>query len=158
MVGWWSTSIKGEPKIESRTVNIDDKVKAFTLDQLRESVDNGGAFFTNYGLVNAWKQGDYSKMDYIWGKIGKKSGITNYMVDVSLEEGDEKMAKYLIAHYDARPSLYAKQMAEINGHIKLAKLIESLYPLRNSTSIFNVHWSAKAGWNQCIPHQYQFQI
>lgn len=37
------------------------------------------------------------------------------------------------------PSLYAKQMAEINGYINLAKFVESFYPLRNNVSIFDVH-------------------
>jgi hypothetical protein len=115
--------------------------------------------YTNEQLYNAWSDRNFIKMDMMKGKIDGKIN-TNMMVDISLENGDEEMTKYLLTKYDAKPSLYAKQMAEINGHIKLAKEIESVYGLRNNVSIKHVHWTMDENknmcWNECIPLEYRF--
>lgn len=107
-------------------------------------------------FFEAWSSNNYESME----SFRNKKINTDYAVDVSLEEGNEKMTKYLLSIYNAKPSLYAKQMAEVNGHIQLAKYVESLFPLRNQISIANVHRKIDANkqfkWNGNIPQQYQF--
>jgi hypothetical protein len=98
-------------------------------------------------------------MDFIKQKMIGNANI-NYMVDVSLEEGDDEITKHLILNYKAKPSLYAKQMAEINGYIKLAKFVETFCELRNNVSIASVHCKINdkhgINWNYCIPEQFHF--
>lgn len=139
--------------------NLDSDVKVGNLQSLKERVSNENGYFTGIGLISAWEQRDLEKMDFIRGKMEGRIN-TNFMVDVSLEEGDDKMTRHLISNYGAQPSLYAKQMAEINGHTKLAKLVETFYPLRNNVSIAHVHrrmdGKGRTTWADCVPEQYRF--
>ena len=139
--------------------NLDHLVKTSALNDLKNKTIQGNGFFSNAGLLDAWQLRDRDKMNFVKEKLDGKINA-NYMVDVSLEEGDGEMTKYLIHKFDAKPSLYAKQMAEINGHITLAKEIESYYELRNAVSIAHVHRKMgkdkKMRWSDCIPLEYQF--
>lgn len=77
-------------------------------------------------------------------------------VDTSLEEGDGDMFKFLVNEYGEEPSLYAKQMAHINGHHSLVTWIETMgISLRNNIGIANVHYK-NGQWSDYVPKSYQF--
>ena len=144
-------------KTQNVQKNLDNEVKLSSLQELKYQVSQQNGCFTIYGLLDAWKQKDTEKMDFIKEKMTNTANF-NYMVDISLEEGNDKMTKYLI-NSGARPSLYAKQMAEVNGHTKLAKFVETFYPLRNDVSIASVHCRIRNGtrnWDSCIPEEFRF--
>lgn len=65
--------------------------------------------------------------------------ITNYLVDVSLENGDEIMVKYLIRNFASYPSVCAIETAISNGHLALAKLVNSYYKFRNKLALLLKH-------------------
>lgn len=115
--------------------------------------------FTNYNLDDAWRQHDYDQIKVIHNKLGNEANLY-YFVDVSLEEGDKEMTQFLINKLNAQPSLYAKQMAEINGHSELAKYVDHFGTFRNQTSIASVHRrrdkDGNIRWSECIPLKYQF--
>lgn len=62
----------------------------------------------------------------------------DYYIDTAFEEGKEKVAKFLLEK-GIRPSLYSKQIGEINGHKDLVKFFEKNYKLRNYIDIRAVH-------------------
>ena len=87
------------------------------------------------------------------------SAVPNICVDTALEEGDEDMFKFLVNEFKCEPSLYAKQMANINGHHELITWIETMnVPLRNSIGIDKVHFKPKNAnkWDDTIPPEYRF--
>ena len=67
---------------------------------------------------NAWMKNDYIKMEELKNLLPDNQ-IVNYLIDISLEEGDEIMVKYLLRNYAAYPSLIARELASMKGHIKL---------------------------------------
>lgn len=91
-------------------------------------------------MEEAFKNGNQEEMK-LQGKLS--TGQCNLFVDISLEEGNDSMTKFLINHFGCQPSLYAKQMAQINGHDKLALWAESHGILRNHTSYKSVHYNYK---------------
>lgn len=113
---------------------------------------------TNYDLVDAWQHHNYDQIKIIHSQLNNAN--LYYLVDVSLEEGDKGMTQFLINNLNAQPSLYAKQMAEINGHVELAKYVESFGTFRNQASIASVHRrrgkDGNVRWSECIPFKYQF--
>ncbi len=83
-------------------------------------------------------------------------GQCNMFVDVALEEGRTDMVKYLVNSHQCQPSLYAKQMAHVNGHHSLAAWTEDYAVQRNNTSIRTVHYRPKTGWDKVIPEKYRY--
>ena len=83
-------------------------------------------------------------------------------VDIALEEGKEDLVKFLVMNFKdaAAYSLYAKQMAMINGHLKLALWVEKFGILRNNKiDIRTVHYNYDTrSWDSCIPESYQYKI
>lgn len=85
-------------------------------------------------------------------------GPAGIYIDKTLEDGNDKMAKFLVMEFRCQPSLYAKQMAHVNGHHKLAFWMDSFAELRNKTDISSVHYDNKTKqWNKSIPEEYRFK-
>ena len=82
----------------------------------------------------------------------------NMFVDSSLEEGNEQMAKFLVNEQKCVPSLYAKQMAHVNGHHKLSFWMDAYATnTRNGPDIKTVHYNYKQNqWANCIPEEYRY--
>lgn len=106
-------------------------------------------------IDEAFKNNDIkelTKYDYI------SNAKCNLFIDVALEEGNTDMVKVLTTQFKCQPSLYAKQMAHVNGHHKLALWIESYSTLRYGTiDIKKVHHNYKTSkWNDCIPEEFRY--
>lgn len=82
----------------------------------------------------------------------------NMFVDVSTEEGNETMAKFLVNEQKCIPSLYAKQMAHVNGHHKLSFWMDTYASnTRNGPDIKTVHYNYKQQqWSNSIPAEYRY--
>jgi hypothetical protein len=80
----------------------------------------------------------------------------NSFVDYSIETGNVDMAKFLINTYNCKPSLYAKQMANINGHKSLVSWTNENSTQRDTPDIKSVYYSAKSGWDNRIPVEYRY--
>jgi hypothetical protein len=62
-----------------------------------------------------------------------------YRIDVATDTGDEEMVKFLTMNFNAKYSLYHKQMAMIGGHIGIVLWLEKFGQCRNNTTVFDVH-------------------
>lgn len=60
-------------------------------------------------------------------------------IDIATENGNIELVKDLYANYNIKPSLYAKQMALINGYTKMVMYIENNIGVRNKVNIDMVH-------------------
>ncbi len=111
----------------------------------------------NFDIIDsAFDNDDTTTINEHFNEIPKS--MYNYFIDVALEDGREKMTKFLLSK-NIMPSLYAKQIAEINGHISLAKYVESYFDFRNRINIKNVHSNLVGSqyiWNQNIPNEYRY--
>lgn len=104
-------------------------------------------------MEEAFKNNDFKTLK----QYKMPQGYCNLFVDSSLEDGNETMTKFLINQFKCQPSLYAKQMAQINGHQKLSLWVESYGTLRNNTNIKSVHYNYKSDqWSQMIPEEYRY--
>ena len=109
---------------------------------------------TNFvSLKDAFDKNDIGRVDHF---LQQYKFNTNLFIDSALEDGNDKMTKLLVCKYNAAPSLYAKQMAHINGHHKLVFWMDAFTKTRNDTGINIVHKHVKNGWNECIPEEYRF--
>jgi hypothetical protein len=86
--------------------------------------------------------------------------IDNYYIDVALEEGKKDVFNFFV-NKNVKPSLFAAQMARINGHEKLAMIAESYSDFRNKVNIKNVYHqydriNKKFVWNPNISEKYQY--
>jgi hypothetical protein len=85
----------------------------------------------------------------------------NYFIDVALEEGKIDKVNFFL-NKDVKPSLYANQMARINGHNILANQIDSLTDFRNKVNVKNVYWNYDRSnktmyWsNPSIPNEFKY--
>jgi len=105
---------------------------------------------------NAFMSNNISKMaeTYI------DSPRNNFYIDVALEEGNKDVVDFFRTK-DVKPSLFAIQMARINGHEKLAAEIESYVEVRNKINYKSVYWiydriNKKFIWNDIIPSAFRF--
>jgi hypothetical protein len=79
--------------------------------------------------------------------------MEQFKLDVAIEEGDIGTVRmYKSAGY----SLYAKQMAMVNGHDDVINYIEKFSKQRNNIGVVPVHYrfdrnSGKWEWDDCIP-------
>lgn len=79
-------------------------------------------------------------------------------VDIAVEEGDIMTATRLIMEKQY-PSLYAVQMAFVNGnyHTGNFALTHCTNNLRNNQDIKSVHFNYKTKvWDACIPKKFQY--
>ncbi len=114
--------------------------------QKKSKYDNLHDSFINYDLESFKAHGTSTL----------SQGQCNMFVDSALEDGKSDMVKYLVSRYECQPSLYAKQMAHVNGHHSLASWTEEFAIQRNNTSIRTVHYRPKTGWNKVIPEKYRY--
>lgn len=120
-------------------------------------------FQKNYELHKAFEENDIKRMTYLQKQFSLTlPGYGNYHIDVALERGNTDMSKFLVSNFKCQPSLYAKQMAKINGHKDLVDWVNSTTKQRNDTGIDNVHCrfdkKEKAFvWDDVIPHEYRIR-
>lgn len=124
------------------------------LIDIQQYYDENDVYFTNDALYDSFKKKDINKLQFL-ERIGLPMPLM--FIDVSLEEGDMELFKYFLNDCKLQPSLYAKQMANINGHHSLITYMEVMGTvLRNSVNIMQVHYNAKTGvWADCIPEEYR---
>jgi hypothetical protein len=85
----------------------------------------------------------------------------NYFIDVALEEGKMDIVNFFL-NKGAKPSLYANQMARINGFSLLANQIDSLTDFRNKVNVKDVYWkydrlNKTMYWsNPLIPNEFKY--
>ena len=109
----------------------------------------------------AMQNRDFDKMKQM-KEENKEINSLESIVDISFENGDGEMFKFLVNEFGAQPSLYAKQMASINNHNDLVTWTETMdVPLRNKVGIHSVHYkynkdTNKLDWDDCIPSSYRF--
>ena len=135
-----------------------DDVKIYRKDGKIKIVDN-----KRDELARLINRDDCTDEEYINGLkdyIDKQPDQNFYCyVDIALEEGKEDFVKFLVMNFKdaAAYSLYAKQMAMINGHLKLALWVEKFGILRNKIDIRTVHYNYDTrSWASCIPESYQY--
>lgn len=127
------------------------------LDEYFKNNNQNDYKFTPISLINAFKNNDYEKMKYCHEKL--KIPISEYMIDEATENGNMEMVKFLTFNYNKKPSLYAKQMAEINGHKTMSLWIDKFAGIRNNVDISSVHRKhTKDGvkWSDIIPEAFRF--
>ena len=79
--------------------------------------------------------------------------MEQFKLDVAIEEGDISTVRmYKSAGY----SLYAKQMAMVNGHDDVINYITQFSKQRNASGVVPVHYrpnraTGKWEWDDCIP-------
>lgn len=85
---------------------------------------------------------------------------TNFemVLDIAIENGNFPLVEYLVKK-GIKYSLIAKQMAMINGYMKIVLYVETFGNKRNKIGINNVyreHTKNGIKWSSCIPVEYQF--
>lgn len=86
--------------------------------------------------------------------------LCSFFIDAAIESGQSEMAKVLTDRHECRASLYAVQMAMINGHNSTAfrYLSATNGQFRNGTDIRTVHYRPKSGWSDTVPPSFQFDL
>lgn len=117
---------------------------------------------SNEDIMNAFEIGDVNELRNHRERVTSWQA-KNYMIDVSVENGDVEMASFLMSECDVCPSLYAVQMAFIDGNHKTGHMALSTChnKLRNEKSIKTVHHNYKKNgrnkyWSNCIPQSHQY--
>lgn len=81
------------------------------------------------------------------------------LLDMALQEGWTELVKYLVLVKGEKPSLYAKQMAIINGHIAIAFwLDERKIECGDRQTIYDVHYKDNGQWAECIPENCRYTL
>mgnify|MGYP006898473348 CR=1 FL=1 len=117
---------------------------------------------TNMSLHNAFEENNIDKIKYLKNNFPLSlPGNGNYHVDVSTENGNGDMAKFLVTELKCEPSLYAKQMATVNGHTNLSLWMNVFAKQRNETGINIVHRHFNKEkkmfvWDEIIPEQFRY--
>jgi len=128
------------------------------VDKFGKTVDDFGKTVDDFGKTDKLKDA-FDKNNIT--ELEKYEHIPNFycniFVDTALEEGNSDMTKLLVNNFKCRPSLYAKQMAHVNGHHKLAFWTETYGQQRNDTDIKTVHYNHKTKtWNNSIPEEFRY--
>jgi hypothetical protein len=89
----------------------------------------------------------------------KKGFNPNMEIDIAVDEGRTEDAKQIHKKYKVLPSLYAKQMALVNGFPATNLWVDTI-GVRNQTGIDTVHerYDKNEGfvWSSTIPEQFRF--
>jgi hypothetical protein len=104
----------------------------------------------------AMKIEDFVKMDENF----QPNNRNNFYLDVALEEGKDKIVDYFIEK-GYQPSLFANQMARLNGYTALSNKIESYVKYRNKINIKDVFYTYDSKmksiyWSPVIPVEHRF--
>lgn len=82
-----------------------------------------------------------------------------FFIDITLDQGKKEMFKILKKYYpNKKPSLFAKQCAEINGYSELANYVDNFIGVRNNINVHNVYKKyikKKFIWNSYVPNEYK---
>src|SRR5439155_14756399 len=148
-----------------KIIITDNDIKNKSIDEIKELEKNHNNRFiiTNTCLHDTFYENNIDKMKFLKDKFQLSLPCFNgaFHIDVSVEEGNEMMAKFLVKEFNCQPSLYAKQMAHINGHHGLVFWMDNFSQQRNYIGIHNVHRrydfkTKKMLWNNIIPLNYQY--
>ena len=154
----------GSPNINKKTVISDNDIKNKSINEINELNENKENEFklSNNAMTNAFEEKNIDKLKYLKNNFSLTlPGNGNYHVDISVEEGDTNMAQFLITSFNCQPSLYAKQMATINGHNKLSLWVDTYATQRNDVGIDSVHKRYDRNqriycWSDVIPEQFRY--
>ncbi|QKF94539.1 hypothetical protein QKU48_gp1081 [Fadolivirus algeromassiliense] len=149
--------------VTPKTIVTNQDIKDKHVDEIKtmKHDDNNDFKLTNDAVFDAYKENNIEKIKYLTNTFNLKLTNTNYPVDESVEQGNETMAKFLINNFKAQPSLYAKQMATINGHNNIVFWLDRNATLRDTTTdIASVHRhynrnTKQFEWDECIPVEYR---
>lgn len=144
-------------KINDSDYLTDQDIKEIQdVNELKSVLENKPVKLTPESIHQAFQENNIQKMKYLHQKFGLEPyGYGNLYIDDAVEEGNEEMAKFLVSEFNCQPSLYAKQMAHINGHSGLSFWMDKYAKQRCDTGI-DIHkkFSKELGqfvWNSCIP-------
>lgn len=144
----------------NKNIILDKDILGKSINEIKQLENKDNKFkLSSDSLQDAFKENDKEKIKYLTTKFGLKMQPMpcNLFVDSALEDGKDEMTKFLISEFKCEPSLYAKQMAQINGHHSLALWTEVYGKLRNNTDIKSVHYNHKLNsWNSVIPEEYRY--
>ena len=149
---------------QPKTTIMDNDIKDKTLDEIDTLIKNPKNEFklSKILLHDVYEKNDINTLEYLIDNFKLELPANgNYHIDKAIEEGNITMAKFLVSKLNCQPSLYAKQMATINGHTSLVTWIDTHTTQRNDIGIANVHrrfdkLSRRFTWSDCIPIEYQY--
>lgn len=119
----------------------------YSVQPIESDMNNFDVAFNNNNLENM-------------EKYFVNSPKNNFYIDISLEDGNTDIVNFFL-NKGVKPSLFANQIAKINGYNDLANKIESYYGYRNMVNIKNVYYTfdrtdKKMIWNPIIPQEFRF--
>lgn len=96
-------------------------------------------------------------------KIIPRYELKNWLLDESIIAGNLFLVKILIKKYRAKYSKYAKQMAIINGNIKVALYVDTFGTESSDISLYSMHNKYCNDkkifiWDDIVPSEYQFDL
>jgi len=147
------------PKITINNTDIKN-LDVDTIDKLKQSPHNKFQL-TNMAMHDAYTENNIDKLKYLNNNFGLRLPTLGcYHVDVSIEEGNDNMAKFLVTDFKCAPSLYAKQMSQINGHTDLVTWVDANSIQRNDIGIQNIHGrydlkTKQWRWDSWVPEQFR---
>jgi len=148
------------PSVLITPTKTDDDIKEKSIADIKVMMYDNNFKLTNQSMHNAFLENNKEKMSTEFGlKLPCNNGM--YHIDVATEEGDFEMVKYLVTNHKCQPSLYAKQMAHINGNSNIVFWLDANSTQRNKTTIDKVHkrFNRCEGtwiWNKMIPTQFTY--
>jgi hypothetical protein len=142
---------------EEQNINYEQLINNNTIDELKkiheERPFNNSKCLSEI-LLNV---SDVGKIKFFNEDLKINTNLES-VIDISIENGNFPMVEYLI-NRGIKYSLYAKQMAMINGFYKIVLYVETFGKMRNNIGIDKIHRKhVKNGfvWSDCIPIEYQF--
>lgn len=149
-----------EPELSNYDKKIidDEYIADKIIPEIEKLIREDYSFvLTQECLINAYDNGNIIKMEYLAKAFDLNLKGQDFLLDNSLEYGHEAMAKFLAMKFGLKPSLYAKQMAHINGFISLSFWMDAFTTQRNSVSIGQVYKNKLTGqWSDVIPMKYRY--
>ena len=138
-------------------------IKNMTIDTIKslKQKPNNEFQLTCTAMQQAYDMDDMDKLKYLHDTFDLQlPTLGGLHVDSAIEEGNTDRAKFLVNNFGYQPSLYAIQMAEINGHHDLANWVNENSTLRNNFGIQNVHsrFDKNNGgwvWDNWVPEAYR---
>lgn len=125
-----------------KSIITDCDIKNKNINEIEELKKNSENEFnlSNNAMTDAFEEQNIDKLQYLKNNFSLNlHGCGNYHIDIAIEEGQTDMSKFLITEFKCQPSLYAKQMAIVNGHDQLSSWVDQNAIQRNQTGINVVH-------------------
>ena len=114
-------------------------------------------------LEDILQKRDFNKLEQLYNENKNNISIQE-LIDEAVENNDFEMLKFLSFHLNKnnldenKPSLYAKQMAHINGYHGIAHFIDEFVGCRNNIGIYTLHYDLEEGWRDIIPENHRYFI